>query len=181
MRSGAILSTRVCLHSAQCPGWWWESGGGHWRPCPSRQGTWLEGCQEVGQELGQRGGGHQQCLCSCMKDLLSAPAQSVAPCWGPACMQEQVICRPQAPRGTGAVLLPSRPWWQLALQNGGGLGFAGCSWGCRFLRCLRATPHLGEHGPSGRCLQLRSDTEAMESGWDDRGLGEKENRGHRWG
>lgn len=61
------------------------------------------------------------------------------------------------------------------MQGGGRLGFAGCSWGCLFLRCLRATPHVGEHGSSGRCPQLRSDTEAMESGWDDRGPGEKEN------
>lgn len=149
VRSGAVLSTRVCPHRTHSV----QLVVGEW-------GKVLESLSEPAGDLarqmpgsgprtGQGACGHQQCLCSCMKDLLPAPAQSVAPCWGPACTQEQVICRPQVPCWAGAVLLPSWPRWQLALQDGGGLGFARCRWGCPFLPRPRATPRRVSVAPLG--------------------------------
>lgn len=88
-----------------------QAGGGvgrrHWRPClsePAGDLAWQIPMSGLG--IGPEGLRHQQCLCLCIKDLLPAPAQSVAPCWGPACVWEQVICRPRAPCRACTVLPP---------------------------------------------------------------------------
>lgn len=103
------------------------------------------------------------------KDLLPAPAQSVAPCWGPACVQEQVISShcPQLLPPNGCRLR------QLVSWDGGRLGFA-CAVGWSYRPGPgaqgrgRAAAHVGEHGPSGNAPPpLRSDLEGVESGWGD--------------
>lgn len=167
-RPRAILSILVCTHSAQSVqarqsgrrvG---EDTGGP--ICLSRQGAWLDRCPGVGR-IGPKG-----LWASAMPLFLY---KGPLTCTSPECVWEQVICRPQAPCRADAVLPPSWPWWQLALWDGGGLGFA-CVMGTALSSgsvCTRA-----RHGHSRplhtwvsmaplEIPQLRSDSEEMESGW----------------
>lgn len=137
-------------------GWWWC---GHQRPhwC-ELAGNWQMPKEWTG--LRPRGLRALAMPLFVHKDLLPAPAQSVAPCWGPACVQEQVSSGHWLPAGLchlPPVALVAGSWSLgmvvgLALHVRWGVVLSSRSWGPG---PGRAAAHVGEHGPSGECTPLR--------------------------
>ena len=151
---GYSVRPREPTQCPECLGWRREGWGVIGGPVfLSWQGTWQ--MPRSGPELGPRGLRASAVPVFVHKGPLTCTGPECGPSLGPSVCAGTGTPGPQAPRRAVLSFLPW-PWWQLVSWDGGGRGFA-LQWGWPFLlgpwapRPGRATPHLGEHGPSGRC------------------------------